>query len=262
MSLMKTLTKVAIGYAAARGVDRLSSGKGLSGLFGGGAQLKGEHPATKAGSQMTSQMQAGATQAAGPMQGILENMKNAGFDLSSMTGGDAQAQGGAGSGLLSSMPAAGAGGLAGMLAAAGGAAAMGGKGAGALIDQFNTGETAPELEKSAGLMLRAMIQAAKADGKIDAEEKAKILELVGDDATAEDLAFVKAELDAPIDIKGLAAATPQAQRMPVYSASLMTIRVDTDEEAEYLDQLAKALDLDEPTVNALHVQMGNRPLYV
>ncbi|SIS93921.1 Uncharacterized membrane protein YebE, DUF533 family [Roseivivax lentus] len=268
MGLMKTLTKIAIGYAAARGVDRLSSGKGLSGLIGGGAQLKGDHPATRAGSDMSQQVQSGMTQAASPMQGILENMKNAGFDLSSMMGGGAMASGGTAApggsqkGLLSAMPSAGGGSLAGILAAAGGAAAMGGKGAGQLIDQFNTEKTAPELEKSAGLMLRAMIQAAKADGKIDDEEKAKILELVGDDATEEDLAFVKAELEAPIDIKALAAATPEAQKMPVYSASLMTIRVDTDEEAEYLDQLAKALGLDEPTVNALHLQMGNRPLYI
>ena len=264
MGLMKTLTKVALGYAAARGVDRMSGGKGLQGLIGGGAQIKGAHPATKAGSQVTDQMQQGATQAAAPMQALLANLRTAGFDLSSMMGGQGNqaAQGGSQKGLLSSMPSTGGGGFAGMLAAAGGAAAMGGKGAGALLDQFNMEKSAPELEKSAGLMLRAMIQAAKADGHIDAEEKAKILELVGDDATEEDLAFIKAELEAPIDIKGLADATPESQKMPVYSASLMTIRVDTDEEAEYLDRLAQALGLDEPTVNALHVQMGNKPLYV
>ncbi|MHA6325921.1 DUF533 domain-containing protein [Roseivivax sp. CAU 1753] len=264
MSLMKTLTKVALGYAAARGVDRMSSGKGLSGLFGGGAQLKGDHPATRTGSQMASQMQSGASQAASPMQGLLENMKKAGVDLSAMMGGNAsaaQGRSGGQQGLLSALPGAGSGGIAGMLAAAGGAA-MGSSGADKLFDQFNADAVAPELEASAGLMLRAMIQAAKADGKIDADEKAKILELVGDDASAEDLAFVKAQLDAPIDVEALAADTPEAQKMPVYSASLMTIRVDTDDEARYLDELARALGLDEPTVNALHVQMGNRPLYV
>ena len=68
MGLMKTLTKVALGYAAARGVDRMSGGKGLQGLIGGGAQIKGAHPATKAGSQVTDQMQQGATQAAADAQ--------------------------------------------------------------------------------------------------------------------------------------------------------------------------------------------------
>ena len=258
MSLMKTLTKVAIGYAAARGVDRLASGKGLAGIFGGNAHVKGEHPATRAGSQMNEAMTGGMTNAGAPMQAMLEKMRRAGFDLSGMMGQGGGAQGGSQRGLLSAMPTQG-GGLAGMAAAAGGAAMMGGKGVGALLDQFNS--TPPEMEESAGLMLRAMIQAAKADGKIDDEEKAKILELVGDDASEEDIAFVREQLSAPIDVEGLAADTPAAQRVPVYSASLMAIRVDTDEEAQYLDRLAKALELDEPTVNALHLQMGNQPLY-
>lgn len=263
MSLIKTLTKVAIGYAAARGVDRLSSGKGLAGLFGGGAQIKGQHPATKAGTQMTQQVQSGMSQASAPMQGILDTMKKAGFDLSAMMGEKAQGGGAAGQhrGLLSGMPKPG-GDLSGVLAAAGGVQSMGDKGVSQLFEQFTKGATPPELERSAGLILRAMIQAAKADGEIDAEEQARILELVGDDASDEDIAFIKEQLAAEVDAEALAADTPEAQKMPVYSASLMTIRVDTDAEAEYLDHLAKALGLDEPTVNALHLQMGNQPLYV
>ncbi|UMA63540.1 tellurite resistance TerB family protein [Roseivivax marinus] len=268
MGMMKTLAKVAIGYAAARGVDRMSKGGGLQGLFGGGAQVKGSHPMTKAGSQMSSVLQGGASQATQPLQGMLDRMRASGLDLGALMGGAGAAPAGAGSkrGLLSSMPSGTAagpgGGMAGMMAAAGGAAATaGGQGVGALLDQFNTQETAPEMEKGAGLMLRAMIQAAKADGEIDKDEKAKIMELVGDDADPADVAFVREQLEAPVDVAGLARDTPPAQRVPVYSASLMTIRVDTDAEAQYLDALAKALDLDEPTVNALHVQQGVHPLY-
>ena len=56
MSLMGTLAKVAIGYAAARGVDHLSGGQGLGGLMGGaqvgrhgrvllrGSDIKGDVP--------------------------------------------------------------------------------------------------------------------------------------------------------------------------------------------------------------------------
>ena len=66
MGMMKTLAKVAIGYAAARGVDRMSRGQGLTGLFGGGAQVKGSHPMTKAGSQMAAGMQGAASQATKP----------------------------------------------------------------------------------------------------------------------------------------------------------------------------------------------------
>ncbi len=35
MSLMGTLAKLAVGYAAARGVDKLAGGQGMAGLFGG-----------------------------------------------------------------------------------------------------------------------------------------------------------------------------------------------------------------------------------
>ncbi len=52
MSLMGTLAKLAIGYAAARGVDKLSGGAGLGALLGGGAQVKGSEPGTDLQAQM------------------------------------------------------------------------------------------------------------------------------------------------------------------------------------------------------------------
>ena len=76
-----------------------------------------------------------------------------------------------------------------------------------------------------------------------------------------DRAFIQTQLKAPVDPEALAADTPEPQRMQVYSASLMTIRVDTQEEAQYLDRLAKAMHLDEAMVNMLHMQMGLQPLY-
>jgi uncharacterized membrane protein YebE (DUF533 family) len=146
------------------------------------------------------------------------------------------------------------------MAMLGGAAAMTGLGAAQMADAMNPKETAPEMEENAALLLRAMIQAAKSDGGIDTEEQAKILEILGD-ADEEDMAFVRAELAAPIDIKGLADATPKMQKGQVYAMSLMTIRVDSAAEAQYLDQLAAALGLDQQSVNAIHLQMGTQPLY-
>ncbi|MBV2361170.1 tellurite resistance TerB family protein [Thalassococcus sp. CAU 1522] len=286
MGLMGTLAKVAIGYAAARGVDKLAGGQGLGGLLGGGAQIKGENPMSAQQAQMGRMMTGEAPAAAdnpmadmmkkmqegglgalmggaggtNPLAGMMEKMQQGGFDLSSIMGGGSKSEGASG-GLLSGAGSGAGAGLAGLLAMMGGAAAAQGKGAGAMLDAMNTRDTAPEAEQTAALMLRAMIQAAKADGGIDAAEKAKILETVGEDADADDIAFVNAQLAAPIDVDGLAADTPQAQRMQVYAASLMTIRVDTAAEAQYLDALAKAMGLDETTVNALHMQMGMQPLY-
>lgn len=276
MGLMGTLAKVAIGYAAARGVDKLAGGGGLGGLLGGGAQVKGQEPASEMQAQMGQMLSGQMPEGAGnpmqdmmakfqegglgammgggdgnPMAEMMEKMQG-GFDMSSLMGGGDGAQGGLLSGL------GGGAGLAGMLAAAGAAQ---GQGVGGLLDSFNTKDSAPQAEEAAGLMLRAMIQAAKCDGDIDEAEKAKLLDTIGDDADEEDIAFIQAQFTAAVDPEALAKDTPEAQRMQVYSASLMTIRVDTAAEAQYLDRLARAMGLDEGSVNTLHMQMGMQPLY-
>lgn len=280
MSLMGTLAKLAIGYAAARGVDKMSGGGGVGALFGGAqiapddaqaeqapgagnmqdmmAQMGGGSSGMGGVQDMISQMTKGGGM--GNMQDMISKMASqAGFDLSAMTGGGSAAAGDKG-GLLSSKPDGGPG-LAGVLAALGGAAAMSGQGAGAMIDQFNTSQTAPQTEEVAGLMLRAMIQAAKSDGEIDSDEQAKIMEIVGADANAEDISFVRTQLAAPVDVESLAADTPEPLKPQVYSMSLMSIRLDRQSEAEYLDSLARALGLNQQAVNALHLQMGVQPLY-
>ena len=259
MSLMGTLAKVAIGYAAARGVDHLSGGKGLGGLMGG-AQVPGDNPLAQMQAQL-GQMMGGAA-GANPLGAMMEKMQaGGGFDMSSLMGGGSTASEGDKGGLLSALGGNGAG-LAGMFAAAGGMAAMGGQNMAGMMDQVaKSGAVAPEAEETAALMLRAMIQAAKCDGGIDEAERAKILDTVGENADAEDIAFVQDQLAAPVDVDGLAKDTPAPLRTQVYAASLMTIRLDTQPEAEYLDALARAMELDQPTVNTLHMQMGVQPLY-
>ncbi|MBY6119473.1 tellurite resistance TerB family protein [Mameliella alba] len=283
MGLMGTLAKLAIGYAAARGVDRLSGGQGLGSLLGGGAQVPAKTPTATLQAQMGKLMGGQAPQGGGwqemmeaaqksgfpgmpgaggaganPLADMMKNMQTGGMDLSAFTG---QAGSGKSGGLLSQLGEGGSG-MAGMLAAfAGSAAQAQGKGAAGLMDAMNAQSTAPEAEAAAALMLRAMIQAAKSDGGIDKAEQAKILETLGEDADPEDRAFIQAQLKAPVDPEALGAEVPETQRMQVYSASLMTIRVDTQAEAEYLDTLAKAMQLDEAVVNMLHMQMGLQPLY-
>ena len=107
-------------------------------------------------------------------------------------------------------------------------------------------------EENAKLMIRAMIQAAKADGEIDDEERAKIMEHLGE-LEPEELAFVKAELAAPVDVNALAMDTGEQMKAQVYAMSLMAIRVDKASEAAYLDGLAAALALQacEDTARAL-----------
>ncbi len=200
-------------------------------------------------------------------------------DLLEQLGGGA-ASGGAGGGglggglgdMLGQLTKGGSGGLGDLLgglvgAAAGGKAGSAGtKGFGDMLNEAfgNGGEpsVAPtaEQEAAAGLMLRAMIQAAKSDGRIDAAEQKKLTENLGQ-ATAEEMAFVKAELKAPIDVPGLCRQVPKGLGPQVYAMSVMAIDLDNRTEAQYLHELATGLGLDRAAVNGIHQQMGVTPLY-
>lgn len=96
-----------------------------------------------------------------------------------------------------------------------------------------------------GIMV-AMIQGAKADGHIDAEEHARIfghIEALGLDADAK--AFVMDELTAPADVTRVArhAVTPEVAA-ELYAAALLAMDPDTAEERVFLTRLQAALRLD------------------
>ena len=119
-------------------------------------------------------------------------------------------------------------------------------------------ETPEEVNHAATLALRAMIQAAKADGKLDAREIERItgkLHEAGEDHEARD--FVLREMGGPVDVEGLArqARNPK-EAAEVYAASLMAIEVDTQEERDYLARLAGAMGLSQPTVAYIHQSLG------
>ncbi|HQU70042.1 MAG TPA: DUF533 domain-containing protein [Albidovulum sp.] len=156
--------------------------------------------------------------------------------------------------------------LGGLLGGAMGGAASGGGGFGDLLNQSlgNRGEPdatpTPQQNAAAGLMLVAMIQAAKADGKVDAAEQKKLLGNLGD-ITPEEKRFVEAQLAAPLDPDGLAGQVPQGLEAQVYMMSLMAIDLDNQNEAQYLHRLATAMGLDKQVVNQIHAQAGAPQLY-
>jgi uncharacterized membrane protein YebE (DUF533 family) len=118
----------------------------------------------------------------------------------------------------------------------------------------------PQQDAAAALLLRAMIQAAKSDGRIDETEKERILSNLGD-ASAEETAFVKQELAAQIDIAGLARQTPPELAAQVYGVSVMAIELDQKREAQYLHALAEALGIDRGLSNQIHEKLGAPALY-
>ena len=120
-------------------------------------------------------------------------------------------------------------------------------------------QTSPNQEEQAKVLLKAMINAAKADGKIDAEEQAKIVKHIGE-VSPEELAFVQSEMTAPLDLEGIIAQAKGIEA-EVYLSSLMTINLDSKEEALYLDKLAKGLNISEESADAFHEKLGVPKLY-
>ncbi|MEM1129638.1 MAG: DUF533 domain-containing protein [Pseudomonadota bacterium] len=115
-------------------------------------------------------------------------------------------------------------------------------------------------ESQATVLLRALIQAAKADGKIDASEKSQLTEQLGDLDQSE-VNFVNSELRKPIDVAGLARDVPKGMEGQVYMISVMAIDLDTKEEAQYLGQLAQALGINPQQANAIHDRLGEPKIF-
>lgn len=112
-------------------------------------------------------------------------------------------------------------------------------------------------EELAVTLLKAMVAAAKADGHIDADERAHISgQLKELNLSAEDQAFLQKELSKPVDMAGFAnAATSQAIAADIYMASLLVIDLDHEAERAYLAQLAAVLKLPPGLVEELHASL-------
>lgn len=119
----------------------------------------------------------------------------------------------------------------------------------------------PEQNAVAGLMLKAMIQAAKSDGQIDDQEKQRLLGQLGDLDDSE-RQFIREQMAAPVDASALAQEVPKGLEQQVYTMSVMAIDFDNQNEARYLHDLAQAMGLDRRQVDDVHEQLGiqNLPL--
>lgn len=114
------------------------------------------------------------------------------------------------------------------------------------------------LANTAELVIKGMINAAKADGAVSADEIVRIvgkLKAAGMDGDAE--AWVMKELRQPLDLDAFAAGIPnQEVAAQVYAASLLAIEVDTPQEQAYLADLAKKTGLDAAVVQNIQQTLG------
>lgn len=136
-----------------------------------------------------------------------------------------------------------------------GAAQVGTTSQEAFIPALNDTRGQEELGKT---LVRAMIAAAKADGKIDADEKEAIFsKLETMNLSSEEKAWVFDELSSPLDINAVVARadTPE-HATEIYAASLVAISADTAAERAYLDALASKLKLAPALVTEIHKAAG------
>ncbi|MEL7260838.1 MAG: DUF533 domain-containing protein [Pseudomonadota bacterium] len=259
MSLMKTLAKVAIGVAVAKGASAMMNNRaggggsaGLGGLLGG---LQGGGGAGGGGMQNMLGGLMGGAGGAGGLGGLLEGLGGAqGGGLQNMLGG-----------------LAAGGGAAGLMGALGGRAqqrpADNGASFGQVLNSQFTETPEPEIEPTAdqeaaaALMLRAMIQAAKSDGQLDKGEEEKLMSQLGGDIDADEAAFLRTEMAKPVDVNALVADVPQGLGPQVYAMSLLAIDLDNQAEAQYLHSLAQGLGMEAASVNDIHAQLGVPSLY-
>lgn len=232
MSFVKTLTTLAIGFAAAKGVEKVKKMGGIDGVRE--AMRQSGNPGGIADQMGQMAEKFGMPGGAEAMRSMMGKMGNQAADMSEATEA----------------------GLGSLFSAMSGAAAVG---ASSMSDMFaSVTEGTPvgaASEENAKLMIRSMIMAAKADGEIDAEERTKILDQLGD-ASDEEIAFVTEQLDAPVDPMALAKDAGTMAAGQVYAAALMAISVDTEAEKTFLTGLAQALMLDEAKQAEIHREMG------
>jgi uncharacterized membrane protein YebE (DUF533 family) len=110
----------------------------------------------------------------------------------------------------------------------------------------------------AELTIKAMVNAAKADGQVDEDEFQKIVgELQGDQLTQAERDFFLNEVRKPMCTEEIIRAVPNRQAAAqIYAASLLAIEVDTPREEAYMQQLASGLGLDSKTVQQIHETLG------
>ncbi|WP_460272189.1 DUF533 domain-containing protein [Celeribacter sp. ULVN23_4] len=232
MSFVKTLTTLAIGFAAAKGVEKVKKMGGMEGVRE--AMRQSGNPGSVADQMGQMAEKFGFPGGADAVRDMMGKMGNQAADMSEATEA----------------------GLGSLFSAMSGAAATGMTSMSDMFESVTKGTAVGAAsEEHAKLMIRAMIMAAKADGEIDAEERTKILDTLGD-ASPEEIAFVQAELDAAVDPMALAKDAGTTTAAQVYAAALMAISVDTEAEKTFLTGLAQSLMLDPAKQAEIHMSMG------
>lgn len=261
-NVMDLLGAVMTSGASSAGSSRAQNAAGnLEGMLGGlGSLLGGGSSASMSGG----------------LQGLMGTLLGGGQSVINKAG---QAVGGG-----DNLAAAGLGALIGALSGKSGSSSMGGIGGGlmgllgmmafkALTGNNNNASQAQQeqlaqsiasrsqqqVASDAEIILTAMLDAAKADGQVDAEELGRITGKIKSAGIGQDgMNYLISKLQAPMETNKILAAVKGRPELAaqVYSASLMAIDVDTQAEKRYLAGLANAMDLPQSVVNNIEQIVG------
>ncbi len=119
-------------------------------------------------------------------------------------------------------------------------------------------EAAPQGDQFTIALVRAMVAAARADGHIDDDERARIADRLAMNGLDDDAqSFIRAELAKPVDVDAIVgAAQTEAQRVELYTASRLAIEPKSRAERGYLDMLAGRLQLPDPLVDHIEATVA------
>ncbi|MFB2531130.1 DUF533 domain-containing protein [Paracoccus sp. p4-l81] len=232
MSFARTLIALGLGFAAARGVDRIRKAGGMDAVKDG---LRNAGAEGGVADQLAKQAEKlGLPVDSAQVRGMADSFGKSAAQATEAT------EAGLGS-LIATATAAAQTGMSSMSDIFGRVAEAAGMG--------------NVTEDNARLMIRAMIAAAKADGEISAEEREEIMSKLGD-ASEEEIAFVEETLAGDVDLADLAKEAGEGARAQVYTAALMVTKADSEGERAFLKNLASVLGLEDTQVAELHDEAG------
>jgi uncharacterized membrane protein YebE (DUF533 family) len=226
-----------------------SSGNRMANAFGAGGSGGSLGDIVGSLGQMLGGQQSGQTGQAGLGGVIGEVLGSLGINKAALGGLGALAGALLGGGRSSARGAIGGGGLAMLASLALSALRKAGqtpRNTPRALFEPQTPQDVQALEQDAEIIVKAMINAAKADGNIDDSEIQKIVgKLQENGLTEEEKQFFMTEANKPMDIDAVIASAGGAPEMAaqIYSASLLAIEVDTPAERQYMQQLASGLGL-------------------
>lgn len=111
------------------------------------------------------------------------------------------------------------------------------------------------MDQKSELIVRAMINAAKADGQIDQGEQERIVRQMGD-LTQDDVQFLRSEFARPLNLHEFVWSVPLGAEQEIYAVSMMALNLDSRAEINYLKDLAHGLRMSPQLCAQIHQRFG------